>query len=417
MEESPAHTLQSAGWLGRSHPYRIARRPDVPFSSGTARKSSPRCSATPSSAHPARRGRPASPISPRGSHASAVGLVYVDEEFEPGLVGIAAPSSISTAGSSPHSTSPPRSSVPGKPWQPRGPVSSRSQRSFRASWVTGLPHATHRANRHERSRTIRFSATDYGWMASSGTRLPGPFCRRDRLLGLPGSEGSAARSLRSSARPSRLRLPLFRLSRLRLQRWSTGRLFFSEQVEDIRAGVDFLCSRDDTGRGSGRLARLGARWGVGDRRGRGRLARGGGCGPERDRRRLPPDPRPARRHLVARLTERLERDRVERLRYGRSALIPAFEVVCLRGSTRDYVEYALSKDSRFGFPITCQAGEHLLRFSVEHLVARIAPRPLSSPMEPRTISIHPARLGPSTGSPGNRASSPAGRRGPQQMDA
>jgi hypothetical protein len=78
----------------------------------------------------------------------------------------------------------------------------------------------------------------------------------------------------------------------------------------------------------------------------------------------------------ARLMERLERDRLERLRFGRSALIPAFEVIRLQGSTRDYVETELSKDSGYGFPITCHASEHLLRFSVEHLVGRIAPRPL-----------------------------------------
>jgi fermentation-respiration switch protein FrsA (DUF1100 family) len=42
----------------------------------------------------------------------------------------------------------------------------------------------------------------------------------------------------------------------------------------------------------------------------------------------------------------------------------------------DYVETELYKDSGFGFPITCHASEQLLRFSVEHLVGRISPRPL-----------------------------------------
>jgi fermentation-respiration switch protein FrsA (DUF1100 family) len=40
------------------------------------------------------------------------------------------------------------------------------------------------------------------------------------------------------------------------------------------------------------------------------------------------------------------------------------------------VETELYKDSGFGFPITCEASERLLRFSVEHLVGRLAPRPL-----------------------------------------
>ena len=74
--------------------------------------------------------------------------------------------------------------------------------------------------------------------------------------------------------------------------------------------------------------------------------------------------------------ERLERDHVEHLQYGRSTLLPAFDLVPFRGSTRDYVEAELYKDSGYGFPVTCHASEQLLRFSIEHLVGRIAPRPL-----------------------------------------
>ena len=60
-------------------------------SSGTARKSSPRCSATSSS--PARPEGPTSfaDFAARLARERRQGWVYVDEEFEPGLVGIAAP--------------------------------------------------------------------------------------------------------------------------------------------------------------------------------------------------------------------------------------------------------------------------------------------------------------------------------------
>jgi uncharacterized protein len=155
-----------------------------------------------------------------------------------------------------------------------------------------------------------------------------------------------------------------------------GRLVPGEQVEDIRAGVDYLCNRDDTG--AVPLVLLG--WGLGgalviaeaahDSRVAAVVALNAIADGYRTTRALHDDT------SWADLLKRLEQDRVERLRYGRSALIPAFDVVRLRGSTRDYVESELSKDSRFGFPITCQASEHLLRFSVEHLVGRIAPRPL-----------------------------------------
>ena len=155
-----------------------------------------------------------------------------------------------------------------------------------------------------------------------------------------------------------------------------GRLVPGEQVEDIRAGVDYLCSRDDTA--ASPIVLLG--WGLGgalviaeaahDSRVAAVVALNAIADGYRTTRALHDDT------SWARLMERLERDRLERLRFGRSALIPAFEVVRLQGSTRDYVETELSKDSGFGFPITCHASEHLLRFSVEHLVGRIAPRPL-----------------------------------------
>jgi alpha-beta hydrolase superfamily lysophospholipase len=154
-----------------------------------------------------------------------------------------------------------------------------------------------------------------------------------------------------------------------------GRLFPGEQVEDIRAAVDYLCSRDDT---ASPLVLLG--WGLGgalviaeaahDSRVTAVVALNAIADGYRTTRALHDDA------SWTRLMERLERDRAARLRCGRSALIDAFEVVRLRSPTLDYVEAELYKDSGFGFPVTCYASEHLLRFSVEHLVGRIAPRPL-----------------------------------------
>ena len=155
-----------------------------------------------------------------------------------------------------------------------------------------------------------------------------------------------------------------------------GRLIPGEQVEDIRAAVDYLCSRDDTA--ASPLVLLG--WGLGgalviaeaahDARVAAVVALNAiadGC---RTTRALHDDA------SWTRLMERLEQDCVGRVRHGRSALIPAFEVVRLRGSTLDYVETELYKDPTYGFPVTCYSCEQLLRFSVEHLVGRIAPRPL-----------------------------------------
>jgi alpha-beta hydrolase superfamily lysophospholipase len=155
-----------------------------------------------------------------------------------------------------------------------------------------------------------------------------------------------------------------------------GRLVPGEQVEDIRAAVDYMHSREDTG--ASPLVLLG--WGLGgalviaeaahDSRVAAVVALNAIADGYRTTRALHDDT------SWARLMERLEHDRVERLRHGRSGLIGAFEVVRLRSPTREYVETELYKDAGFGFPITCHASEQLLRFSVEHFVGRIAPRPL-----------------------------------------
>jgi uncharacterized protein len=155
-----------------------------------------------------------------------------------------------------------------------------------------------------------------------------------------------------------------------------GRLIPEEQVEDIRAAVDYLQTRDET---SGYpLVLLG--WGLGgalviaeaaqDPRVSAVVALNALADGHRTTRALHDET------TWAQLLARLERDRLERVRHGRSALIPAFDLVRLQGATLDYVEKELYKNSGFGFPITCEAGERLLRFSVEHLVGRLSPRPL-----------------------------------------
>jgi len=155
-----------------------------------------------------------------------------------------------------------------------------------------------------------------------------------------------------------------------------GRLVPGEQVEDIRAVVDYLRSRDDTA--TSPLVLLG--WGLGgalviaeaahDSRIAAVVALNAIADGYRTTRALHDDT------SWARLMEQLERDRVERVRHGRSGLIGAFELVRLRSPTLDYVETELYEDAAFGFPVTFHASEQLLRFSVEHLVERIAPRPL-----------------------------------------
>jgi uncharacterized protein len=155
-----------------------------------------------------------------------------------------------------------------------------------------------------------------------------------------------------------------------------GRLVPQEQIEDIRAAVDYLHSRDETA--ASPLVLLG--WGLGgalviaeaahDPRVDAVVAVNAIADGYRTTRAL---------HDEASwegLMARLDQDRLERVCHGRSALIPAFDVLRLEGATLAYVETELYKESGFGFPVTCEASEHLLRFSVEHLVGRISPRPL-----------------------------------------
>jgi pimeloyl-ACP methyl ester carboxylesterase len=155
-----------------------------------------------------------------------------------------------------------------------------------------------------------------------------------------------------------------------------GRLVPTEQVEDIRAAVDYVSGRPE--RGWRTVVLLG--WGLGgalviaeaadDERVAAVAAVNGVADGYRTTRALHDDA------SWAALLERFEEDRVRRLQHGRSELLAAFDLVRLRGSTRKYVETELYKDAEYGFPVTYYSSEQLLRFSVEHLVARIAPRPL-----------------------------------------
>ena len=155
-----------------------------------------------------------------------------------------------------------------------------------------------------------------------------------------------------------------------------GRVVPAEQIDDIRAAVDYVQSRKDTARLP--VALLG--WGLGgalviaeaadDSRVAAVLALNAIADGYRTTRALHDDA------SWANLLERIEKDRFARIQHGRSRLVPAFDVVRLSGRTRQHVEEELYKDAGFGFPVSCYSTEALLRFSVEHLVGRLAPRPL-----------------------------------------
>jgi alpha-beta hydrolase superfamily lysophospholipase len=155
-----------------------------------------------------------------------------------------------------------------------------------------------------------------------------------------------------------------------------GRLVPTEQVDDIRAAVDYASSRPG---GEWRTVVL-LGWGLGgalviaeaadDPRVSAVVSLNSFADGYRTTRALHDDA------SWAALVDRFDEDRLQRSRHGRSSLLPAFDLVRLEGPTRRYVETELYKDSGFGFPVTYHSSEQLLRFSVEHLVGRIAPRPL-----------------------------------------
>jgi uncharacterized protein len=155
-----------------------------------------------------------------------------------------------------------------------------------------------------------------------------------------------------------------------------GRLVPQEQVEDVRAAVSFLETRDEID--PERIGLLG--WALGggvaiaeaatDERVRAVAA----CNPIGDGERSLRFMHDAR--TWARLLEQLDGDRRRRTLAGRSALVDPFEAVRLDAVTRGYVDAELYKAAGFGSAVTLEAVEALMRFRPEQDVARIAPRPL-----------------------------------------
>ncbi|MGH2763793.1 MAG: IclR family transcriptional regulator [Thermoleophilaceae bacterium] len=92
ISESPAHTLQATGWVGRSHPYLYCTSAGRALLFGHSEEELKALLGD-------LEFRPPGPKAPTSFAEFAArlarerrrGWVYVDEEFEPGLVGIAAP--------------------------------------------------------------------------------------------------------------------------------------------------------------------------------------------------------------------------------------------------------------------------------------------------------------------------------------
>ena len=78
----------------------------------------------------------------------------------------------------------------------------------------------------------------------------------------------------------------------------------------------------------------------------------------------------------SRLIAAIADDRLERVRRGRSKLVPPFEVLPLDDVTSQYVDAELYKAPGFGSQVTLEAADYLLRFRPDRLAARISPRPV-----------------------------------------
>jgi IclR family KDG regulon transcriptional repressor len=92
IEESPTHTLQSAGWLGRSHPYPYCTSAGRSLLFGHTDEELTALLGDVEFRPPGPNGPTSfADFAERLARERRQGWVYVDEEFEPGLVGIAAP--------------------------------------------------------------------------------------------------------------------------------------------------------------------------------------------------------------------------------------------------------------------------------------------------------------------------------------
>jgi pimeloyl-ACP methyl ester carboxylesterase len=155
-----------------------------------------------------------------------------------------------------------------------------------------------------------------------------------------------------------------------------GRLVPQEQVEDVRAAVSFLETREEVD--PARIVLLG--WALGggvviaeaasDERVRAVAA----CNPIGDGQRALQFMHDAR--TWERLFARIRDDRQRRAVAGRSTLVHPFDAVRLDAVTQGYVDGELYKAAGFGSDVTLEAVEALMRFHPERDVHRIAPRPL-----------------------------------------
>jgi pimeloyl-ACP methyl ester carboxylesterase len=155
-----------------------------------------------------------------------------------------------------------------------------------------------------------------------------------------------------------------------------GRLFPEEQVEDVRAAIDFLETVPEVD--PSRIALVG--WALGggiviaaaaeDLRACSVVAVNAVGDGERSTRFMHDE------ESWSRLEERLQVDRSGREDGDASELVPPFEIVRLGRVTRGYVVGELAHYPGFGSPVSLESAERLLRFRAEDVVARIAPRPL-----------------------------------------
>jgi len=156
-----------------------------------------------------------------------------------------------------------------------------------------------------------------------------------------------------------------------------GRLYPLEQVEDIHNAVTFVAQQPEVdpsrialvgwGMGGGLVVQAAAHDphvaavvcmnGVGDM---GRVMRAGRS-----------------YHQWLAFTDRLARDRAERVRSGKSEMVDPWDLLPLDPDTRPFVDEEMyGKHDRFGTDLTLASGDALAHFRPEEVVGRIAPRPL-----------------------------------------
>jgi DNA-binding IclR family transcriptional regulator len=92
ISESPTHTLQAAGWVGRRHPYLYCTSAGRALLFGHSEEDLAALLGDLDFRPPGPKGPTSfADFAARLARERRKGWVYVDEEFEPGLIGIAAP--------------------------------------------------------------------------------------------------------------------------------------------------------------------------------------------------------------------------------------------------------------------------------------------------------------------------------------